>query len=136
MDEDRRERDRRVRLRRLGRQIALARDGLMNQEELGVRLGEYLDREIPQTTVSRWEKGLVDLGVEQVRALELVLELRPGSLMAGAGYLKFERVSIKAIRALIMTDPELHPSQRSSVLSMYESFRDISQQIYGRDSRP
>lgn len=125
--------EREVRLRRLGRQIALARDGLMNQEELGIRLGDYLDREIPQTTISRWEKGLVDLGVEQLRALEIVLGKRPGSLLAGAGYIKFERVSIKDIRTLIMTDPDLHPSQRSTVLTMYESFRDISKQIFTRD---
>ena len=69
----------RSRLRSLGAAIRRAR-GALTQEELGDRL------DLPQTTVSRWELGYVDLGVEQVRRLEEALDLPGGELFAKGGY--------------------------------------------------
>ncbi len=70
----------RSRLKALGAAIRRAR-GELTQEELGHRLGD-----VPRTTVSRWEHGRVDLGVEQVRALEDALEIAPGTLLEAGGY--------------------------------------------------
>ncbi|HVV36959.1 MAG TPA: helix-turn-helix transcriptional regulator [Acidimicrobiales bacterium] len=63
----------------LGRAIRKYR-GDRKQSELGALLG------VPQTTISRWEVGLVDLGVEQVRGLERALDLPLGTLGRAAGY--------------------------------------------------
>lgn len=69
----------RARLRAVGRAIRAAR-GSTSQTELSARLG------VPQTTLSRWERGTVDFGLEQLRALEYVLELEPGTLLLAGGY--------------------------------------------------
>lgn len=133
--EGRRIGEREIRLRRLGRQIALARAGI-SQADLGERLGEFLDRDIPQTTISRWEKGQVDLGVEQIRALEIVLEMDPrGSLLAASGYVEFSEVPAQDLEAIIMTDPSLHPSQRSAVLNIYRTFVETSARLFEREGR-
>ncbi len=55
---------------------------MLTQEQLGARLGE-----VPQTTVSRWEKALVDLKLHQLRDLEVALELTPGHFAAVGSYL-------------------------------------------------
>lgn len=67
------------RLRALGRAIRSAR-GDLTQAQLADRLGSN------QTTVSRWEQGIVDLGVEHVRALEHALTLPVGDLLRAGGY--------------------------------------------------
>lgn len=125
--------EREVRLKRLGRQIAVAREKIMSQAELGYQLGAYLDREIPQTTISRWEKGQVDLGVEQIRALEIVLGLSPGALLAAAGYVDFYGTSDRDLRTVVFTDPDLHPSQRSAVLELIGSFKETSRRLFEHD---
>src|SRR5437870_1489880 len=48
------------------------------------QLGALLD--VPQTTISRWEAGSVDLGLEQIRAIELALELPLGTVGRAAGF--------------------------------------------------
>ena len=70
----------RARLRAVGRAIRKAR-GSMSQTELSTRLN------VPQTTISRWERGTVDFGLEQLRALEHALEISPGHLFAAGGYI-------------------------------------------------
>lgn len=70
------------RRRRLFGEAIKRHRGLMTQAQLGDLLGG-----VPQTTVSRWEAGLVDFSYEQVADLEFVLELRPGTLGHEAGYL-------------------------------------------------
>lgn len=125
--------EREVRLTRLGRQIAVAREGIMSQAELGSHLGDYLDREVPQTTISRWEKGRVDLGVEEIRALEIVLALTPGSLLAASGYVDFNRTNDRSLRTIVFTDPELHPSQRGAVLELIAAFKETSRRLFERD---
>lgn len=130
---DRRRQEARVRQQRLGRQITLAREGNYSQAELGRRLGDYLDREIPQPTISRWEMGTVNLGIEELRAVELVLDLPGGTLLAASGYIDLERID--DIEGVIMTDPELHASQRRSVLSIYRTFVQTSKLLFERDER-
>src|SRR4051794_31003921 len=68
------------RRRALGEAIKRHR-GEMSQGELGAAIGD-----VPQTTISRWERGVVDLTVEQVLAIEIALDLAPGLLASEAGY--------------------------------------------------
>ena len=75
------------RRRRLGRIIRSLR-GDRTQAELGLALGGVI-----QTTISRWENGLVDLTMEQVLELERALEVKPGTLGSVAGYIEPDLVS-------------------------------------------
>lgn len=131
--EDRRLQEREVRLKRLGRQIQLAREGVLSQADLGRRLGAYLAEPVPQPTISRWEQGRVDLGVETIRAIEVVLGLEKGALLAASGYVDYDSTPTKDVEAIIMTDPRMHPSQRQSVLNIYRTFVETSEQLFDRD---
>lgn len=68
----------------LGRALRTAR-GQRTQTEIGNLLGG-----VPQTTISRWEAGAVDLTVEQVNLIEGTLGLEPGHLLRAGGYVKGE----------------------------------------------
>lgn len=70
----------RARLRAIGRAIRTAR-GSVSQTELSTKLN------VPQTTISRWERGTVDFGLEQLRTLEHALELPPGHLFEAGRYI-------------------------------------------------
>lgn len=132
--EERRATEQEIRLRRLGRQIALARGlSYVSQADLGRRLGTYLDRDVPQTTISRWEAGQVDLGIEAIRAIEIVLDKPRGSLLAASGYVDLSQISDDDIESIIMTDPQIHPSQRASLLTIYRTFAETSRQLVERD---
>lgn len=131
--EERRMAEREVRLKRLGRQILVAREGQLSQADLGRRLGAFLEAPVPQTTISRWEQGQVDLGIEQIRALEVVLGVEKGMLLAASGYIDFTPTPVADIENLILTDPHMHPSQRQSVLSIYRTFVETSQHLFERD---
>ncbi|MEY2425827.1 MAG: helix-turn-helix protein [Actinomycetota bacterium] len=50
------------------------------QAEFGTLFG------VPQTTVSRWEAGHVDLSFEQVRSIEVALDVPLGTLGRAAGF--------------------------------------------------
>lgn len=69
----------------LGSSIREAR-GELSQTELGRRLESHLGELVSQAAISRWEAGTVDLTLEQVRALELALGLRLGTLGGLGGY--------------------------------------------------
>lgn len=73
------------RRRSLGTAIRAHR-GDLSQAEVGRRLDQFLPAGVRQATLSRWEAGEVEVSLEQVRALELVLGLRLGTLAAEAGY--------------------------------------------------
>lgn len=77
------------RRRRLGAAIRNARAGRSQTE-----LGRAVSR--PQSSISAWEAGTVDLPVERVSELEMLLGLAPGTLLVEAGY-----VSTDAARALL-----------------------------------
>lgn len=68
------------RRRALGRAIRRARRA-MSQSELGAAVNR------PQSCISVWERGGVDLGVDRVYEIEDVLGLRHGTLLAQAGYI-------------------------------------------------
>lgn len=75
----------------LSRRIALGEcirqeRGDLSQGDLGRMLEVELGAPVPQTTISRWEQGETELGLEQVRAVELVLGLDRGHLSREAGY--------------------------------------------------
>jgi len=65
--------------------------GDRTQAELGKLLGG-----LAQATISAWEKGVVDLTCEQVRAVELALDLKLGSLAAAAGYTRQQESTLAA----------------------------------------
>jgi hypothetical protein len=69
----------------LGESVRRARGDLI-QADFGRPPADELGAPVPQTTISRWEKGEVELGLEQVRAVELVLGLLRGTLGRAAGY--------------------------------------------------
>ena len=70
----------------LGASIREARKPL-NQTEFGDLLKPLLGERVPQTTLSRWELGEIEMTLEQVRAIELALGLELGSLAKRSGYL-------------------------------------------------
>lgn len=70
-----------LRLGRIGRAIREAR-GDLSQTELSARLN------VPQTTISRWERGTVDFTVEQLRVIEIALDMEPGELLIAGGYVR------------------------------------------------
>jgi hypothetical protein len=90
----------------------------MTQTELGVELAAVLGDEVPQTTMSRWEKGLVELSVRQLQAVEVALSLPPGALFAAAGVVNLEK-SAAEIEWLIRADPHLLPSVRNHFADAY-----------------
>lgn len=111
------------RLRRLGAAIRTAR-GSWTQTELGEEIGEG----VPQTTISRWEAGLVDLTVEQVLQVEAALGLQPGALLAEAGYVELS-FKAKDVEAMLRTDPALDPDIRDEIVRAYRSFVAVSTRV-------
>lgn len=87
----------RARLRSIGRALREAR-GELSQEELGRRLG------VPQTTVSRWERGTIDFGVEQLRMIETALGLEQGHLVLAGGYIPGEEIPEDVVRHILARD--------------------------------
>jgi transcriptional regulator with XRE-family HTH domain len=78
-----------ARLAKLGAVVRRAREEAgLTQAQLGERLAPILGEVVPQTTLSRWEKGSVGLDVEMLRALELALRLRAGLLAWKGGYIE------------------------------------------------
>lgn len=120
---------RRERLRALGQMIKKAR-GLLSQEDLGKKLGG-----LPQTTLSRWEQGKVELTVEQIRDIERACNARPGTLLMGAGYVEAGFTSDYA-EEVLRADPAIHPAVRDDVIAMYEGFVRLSKRLYAADPAP
>jgi transcriptional regulator with XRE-family HTH domain len=112
------DRERTQHLRRLGDAIRSARTGLTQ-----ARLGAILD--VPQTTISRWEKGQVALDVIQIFELELALGLVPGSLLSAAGLIASER-KITNVAKAIVTDPNVDPALRFDLLTIYGNYVMLS----------
>jgi transcriptional regulator with XRE-family HTH domain len=106
----------------------------MSQTDLGTRLSKYLGDDVAQASISRWEKGQVDLGVEQVRALELVLNYKPGDLLVAANYVQRES-NPQSSREFVMTDPALHPDLRKDAFNAYQAFLNASMRMFDSDRR-
>lgn len=99
------------RLKRLGAAIRTLR-GKRTQTDFGRRLG------VPQTTVSRWEHGHVDLGVEQVRLIEDALDAPNGSLLVAAGLLEASAVPDRR---------EIHTSYFSTLEEACEQLKAVDE---------
>ena len=108
------ERARREHLSNLGQAIRSARGSLTQ-----ARLGTLLD--VPQTTVSRWEKGQVALDVIRIRELEMVLGLESGSLLLAAG-ITTAKPRVKDISQAILTDPNVDPRLRRDLVVLYGNY--------------
>ncbi|MCU1497040.1 MAG: hypothetical protein JWM47_993 [Acidimicrobiales bacterium] len=101
----------------MGAAIRSAR-GEQTQAEIGARLGD-----VPQTTISRWEQGLVELSYEQVMDLERALGVSAGTLGRAAGYLRpGTRLSSIDIMLAIREDEALVPDIREIAASTYDGF--------------
>lgn len=93
----------------LGEALRRAR-GRMTQDELAAATG------IDQGTISRWERGQGQPGLDQIRQIEDAAGRRRGFVLIAAGY-----VSVPATpRAMIETDAELENGYRVLVLSAYD----------------
>lgn len=114
-----------ARRNRLGRAIREAR-GETPQADLGNALG------IPQTTISRWERGLVDLTVEQVLSLEVVMDLKFGALLMNAGYVdtKGKMPAVEAIRAEL-SSPEI----TSQAIEAFKGYQKLDRMVGGARKR-
>lgn len=125
------------RRRRLGEQIRNLRSAAgMTQGDLGNALANTSagDLPIPQTTISRWETGSVELEMEQVYAIEAVLKVPHGHLSAAAGYATAE-LKPGSVEEAIMLDHRLHPSVRDEVVRLYKSFLSTSKTLLDSEDR-
>ena len=102
----------------LGRAIRTAR-ATRTQAQLGALLS------VPQTTISRWEKGLVALDVLQVLEIETALGLEAGSLLVAAGIVE-NRISVKDVSQAILVDPNVDPTVRRDLANIYENYVKLS----------
>ena len=105
------EHERREHLSNLGQAIRSAR-GSLTQARLGALL------EVPQTTVSRWEKGHVALDVIRIRELELALGLESGSLLIDAG-LTTGKQRINDISNALLADSNVDAPLRRELITLY-----------------
>lgn len=115
------------RLRQVGRAIRHAR-GTLTQTELGDRLADHLGEVVPQTTISRWESGVVSIDLEVLRAVELALDLLPGTLFCNAGYVPVD-FDVEDGEALLRVDPNIDDSLRDTALSQYRVWVSLSREI-------
>lgn len=115
-----------ARMKALGQVIRAAR-GEMSQAELGAEMN------VPQTTISRWEMGQVDLSMEQVRALEIALRVRPGTLAVSSGYAAPE-FTARDIEMALRADPSLHQDLRNDVVRSYRSYVEASRKLIDADA--
>lgn len=122
------EEDRVRRRRRLGQAIKDYRRD-MPQADLGMLLGD-----IPQTTISRWERGLVDLTLEQLHDLETVLKLTPGTLLVASGYAVMRPEDVDPLVAL-QHDRTLDPSIRPAAIATYRSWQDVSRTLAAKPAK-
>lgn len=102
----------------LGQSIRTAR-GTLTQAQLGALL------DVPQTTISRWEKGLVALDVLQVLEIETALGLESGSLLVAAGIVE-NQITVKDVAQAILVDPHIDPTVRRDLANIYENYVKLS----------
>jgi transcriptional regulator with XRE-family HTH domain len=111
-------------LRDLGAAVRSLR-GEMTQQQVGELLG------LPQTTISRWEKGMVDLTGVQIRELELALNVEHGGLLQAAGWIT-DAMHVTDVRQAIKMCSELDPDIREDVLRYVENMIQLSKTMKRR----
>lgn len=129
------------RLDALGAQIKILREEReWSQTDLGVALAPYQadGKPVPQTTVSRWEKGQVDFTANQVRSIERAFGLAKGTLLAYAGYVDSVAVDMedpeRFLYNVIRTSPAIHPELRNDAVAGIKGFVKMSKTISQRDA--
>lgn len=131
----------RARLRRrlaLGNQIRSLR-GEVSQVDLGIRLAPLQPDllPVPQSTISRWEKGGTELTAEQIHDIEAVLRVRPGTLFEAAGYVELpSSADDVSVYDKLRTMKELHPDLRENAITLIESFVKSSETMAREQGRP
>lgn len=119
------ERAKRERLKLLGQVIRKTR-GDLTQSEVGERSRELGFTELVQTTLSRWELGMVDLSVEQVREVEQALGVEPGYILVTAGYVN---PAVTDLVPLLRSDPKVDPDLREDLARIYTSYVEMSARL-------
>lgn len=120
------------RRRAIGRHLSAMREGL-NQTELGIKLGDYspTGQPVPQTTISRWERGTVDLTLEDAYEIEVALRLAHGTLARAGGYVEDAEPAstAKSVEEMLRVDPNLDPDLRQDVITAYRSYVTLSRRL-------
>lgn len=98
------------------------------QIELGVAA------HVPQTTISRWERGDLDLTYPQVYGIEQALGLLPGTLALQSGYTS-PRLVQGDIEAAILASPDLFPELKEQVVEMVRGFMRVSQTMWAEQRK-
>lgn len=113
----------------IGRLIVSVR-GEMTQTELGVKLGDYQQdgEPIPQTTISRWERGTIDMTFEQALEIEMALGVPFGTLARAGGYVAADD-SYKGVEETIQVDPFLDPELKGDLLLIVKSYKNVSKRL-------
>lgn len=85
-----------------------------------IELAELFGGSVPQTTVSRWEKGMVDLTCEQVYGLENALEVPHGTLGRVAGYVHVDEQNTDVTLLIRHT---VHPYYATDAVNDYMKYQ-------------
>lgn len=117
------------RLRLLGQILRISR-GEMTQEQVAELLSRIRGERVIQTSVSRWEKGMVDMSVEMIRDIEQALGLEKGSILLSAGYASTDAT----VPALIRSDTTIHPNFRGDLERIYKSYQEMSRQLFDAET--
>lgn len=115
-------------LKRLGQAIRQAR-GELTQSQLAELISRVRGQDgyVPQTMVSRWEAGMVDLSCTQLKEIETALGLQLGEIARAAGFIASE---FKDLRPLIRSAPTIHPRFRGDVERILKSYEDMSAELF------
>lgn len=123
------------------RALGIALRNIRTQAELTQgELGEMLANTtlgpfaIPQTTISRWEAGTVELELEQVFGIEQALKLRKGTLAAAAGYYEMDPGS-STLEEMLRTDSRIHADVRDELIRIVNSYLKTSKTLKVAEER-
>lgn len=97
----------------------------MSQTDFGLEI----DTGLPQTTVSRWERGAIELTLEQVLDIESAFGLTPGTLARAAGYVMPLNDEAISVEQAIAFDTRLTDDAKVGALSSYKSYVNLSSSI-------
>ncbi len=108
--------------------VALRQD--MTQTELGIKLAEFQQdgQPIPQTTISRWERGTIDMTFDQALEIEMALGVSQGTLARAGGYIAAEE-GHRSVEEALRVDPDLDPEIREDAVRAYKSYVAISRRV-------
>jgi transcriptional regulator with XRE-family HTH domain len=114
----------------VGQLLRVAR-GDYTQSQVADLLSEVRGETVIQTSISRWENGLVDMSLEMLWDFEQALGLPKGSIAIAAGYIDTD----VSVSALILSDPTIHPNFRADLHRIYKSYQDHTRQLNEAEGR-